>query len=102
MSNEAGQHYAVAHAAHYVSKDLQRALELYKAIMAAHPDTPEASYAQFQLQNIVSGVVPKPALLAAQLALARTYFEVPLPVDAPPASAPAALRSFSDEDSGDD
>ena len=39
---EAGQHYAAAYAAHYTTKDLHEAIELYKGVMAAYPNTQEA------------------------------------------------------------
>ena len=34
---EASRQYAAAHAAHYETKDLREALELYRGILAAHP-----------------------------------------------------------------
>jgi len=65
--------YAEAHAAHYMTKDLHEALELYKGVMAAHPNTKEAVYSRTQIQNIVKSVVPKQRLLDAQVELALTY-----------------------------
>jgi hypothetical protein len=70
---EAGKQYAEAYAAHYTTKDLHEALELYKAIMAEHPNTKEAEYSRTQIQNIVQSVVPKQRLLDAQVELALTY-----------------------------
>jgi hypothetical protein len=69
---EAGKQYAEAHAAHYTTKDLLEALELYKGVMAAHPNTKEAEYSQTQIENIVKSVVPKQRLLDAQVELALT------------------------------
>ncbi|MFC1610041.1 hypothetical protein ACFL6C_03730 [Myxococcota bacterium] len=67
---KAGEQYAAAHAAHYTTKNLHEALELYTDVVARHPDAPEAGYAHSQIQNIVNSVVPKQDLLDAQLALA--------------------------------
>jgi hypothetical protein len=69
---EAGKQYAEAYAAHYTTKDLHEALELYKGIMAEHPNTKEAEYSRTQIQNIVQSVVPKERLLDAQVELALT------------------------------
>jgi hypothetical protein len=69
----AGRQYAAAHAAHYATKDLHEALELYMGVMAAHPNTQEAEYSRTQMHNIVNSVVPREDLLAAnvELTLAR-------------------------------
>ena len=72
-STKAEQDYAAAHTAHYKTKDLTVALELYQGVMAAHPDTPEAGYSQSQIQNIAKSVVPKQELLDAEVAMARTH-----------------------------
>jgi len=72
---EAGQQYAAAYAAHYKTKDLHEALELYKGVMAAHPNTREAEYSRSQIQNIVNAVVPKQELFDAQVDLALAHFE---------------------------
>ena len=69
---EAGKQYAEAYASHYTTKDLHEALELYKAIMAEHPNTKEAEYSRTQIQNIVQSVVPKQRLLDTQVELAFT------------------------------
>ena len=71
---EASQQYAAAHAAHYGTKDLREALELYKGIVAAHPDTQEAGYSRSQIQNIVKAVVPSQELFDAQVDLALAHF----------------------------
>ena len=72
---EARQQYEAAHAAHYTTKDLREALELYKRIMAAHPSTQEAGYSRLQIQNIVNAVVPEQELLDSQVNLALTRIE---------------------------
>ena len=55
---EAGQAYAVAYNAHYTLHDLPLALQLYRKLLASHPDAPEADYSRMQVQNIVNAVVP--------------------------------------------
>lgn len=70
--SEAGEKYASAHTAHYTSNNLLEAIELYGAIMAAHPDTPEAEYSRAQINNIVAKVIPKQELLDTQIQLALT------------------------------
>jgi len=75
LFTEAGQQYAVAYAAHYTTKDLPEALELYKGVMAAHPNTREAEYSRSQIQNIVNAVVPKQEIFDAQVDLALAHFE---------------------------
>ena len=67
---EAGKHYARAYAAHYTAQDLHRAIDLYKGVMTAYPNTKEAEYSQTQIQNIVQRVVPEQRLLDAQVELA--------------------------------
>jgi hypothetical protein len=73
--NEAGRLYATAYAAHYAAKDLRGAFELYRSLMATHPDTPEAGYSQSQILNIANAVVPKQKILDAQVELALAYLE---------------------------
>jgi hypothetical protein len=82
---EVGRQYEAAHAAHYKTKDLHEALELYKEVIAAHPDTREAGYSRSQLINIVNSVVPRQELLDAQVALALTHLENGEPSDDDPA-----------------
>ena len=69
----AGQQYAAAYAAHYETKDLGEALELYRGVMEAHPDTPQAEYARSQVQNIVKAVVPKRELFDTHMKLALSH-----------------------------
>ena len=71
---EAGRQYADAYAAHYTGRDLPVALQLYRKVMASHPDAREASYSRTQVQNIVDTVVPKQELMDAQIELAVAHF----------------------------
>jgi hypothetical protein len=71
---EASRQYAAAYAAHYETKDLREALELYRGILAAHPDTQEAGYSRSQIQNIVKKVVPENELFEAQVGMAMAHF----------------------------
>ena len=80
MSNEneltdAVREYAAAYAAHYTEHDLPLALQLYKKLLAPHPNTQKADYSRMQVQNIVSAVVPKQELLDAQMELVFAHFE---------------------------
>jgi hypothetical protein len=88
----AGRQYAAAHAAHYATKDLYEALQLYKGVMAAYPNTREARYSQTQIYNIVKSVVPEQELLAAQLdvTLARLEHEEPSDLEPAPLTLPAS------------
>lgn len=70
---EAGQQTATAHEAHYTTKDLNEALGLYRAVMVAHSETREAGYSRWQIQNIMSAVVPQQALSDAQVELALVH-----------------------------
>ena len=72
---EANRQYAAAYAAHYTGHDLPLALQLYQALMSAYPNAQEAAYDQMQIQNIVNAVVPRQALLDAQIELVRIHFE---------------------------
>ena len=72
---EVGQQYATAHDAHYTTKDLHEAVELYRGVMVAHPDTREAAYSRAQIQNIAQSVVPKQELLEAQIELTLARLE---------------------------
>jgi len=70
---DAAEQYTAAHTAHYATKDLPKALELYRGVMAAHPNTQEAGYAHAQIQNIVNSVVPDQELLDLQADLALSH-----------------------------
>ena len=103
VTEEVGQQYVAAHAAHYGSKDLREALTLYKALLAAHPDTREAGYSRSQIQNIVKVVVSDQTLSDAHVDLATAHLEHgdrpdvwPVPVASPAqrrAPAPSSSRS---------
>ena len=71
---EASRQYAAAHAAHYETKDLREALELYKGILATHPDSQEAQYSRSQIQNIIKEAVPERELFEAQVGMAMAHF----------------------------
>jgi len=73
QKTKVGLLYATAHAAHYRAKDLPEALQLYRDVIRAYPDTLESGYARSQIQNIVSDVVPKQALFDAQVELALVH-----------------------------
>ena len=73
-STKAEQDYAAAHTAHYKTKDLTVALELYQGVMAVHTRTPlRPGIRESQIQNIAKSVVPKQELLDAEVAMARTH-----------------------------
>jgi hypothetical protein len=71
---EASQQYAAAYTAHYETKNLREALELYKGILATHPDTQEAGYSRSQILNIVKEVAPERELFEAQMGVAMAHF----------------------------
>ncbi len=73
----ADKQYAEAYAAHYTTKDLHKAIDLYKGITATHPNTKEADYSRTQIQNIVQSVVPKQMLLDAQVEMVLTCLRTP-------------------------
>lgn len=79
--SESGRFYMVAHEMHYTTKDLSEALELYKSVMEAYPETEEAKYCRSQIENIVNTVVPKQELFDAKLELARMHTEHKGPTD---------------------
>jgi hypothetical protein len=71
---EASRQYAAAHAAHYETKHLREALERYRGILAAHPDTQEAGYSRSQIHNIIKEVVPERELFEAEVGMAMAHF----------------------------
>jgi hypothetical protein len=72
--NAANREYAIAYAAHYTTRNLPAAIQLYKNLVAFHPDSVEAAYSRKQIQNIVNAVVSKEELLDAQVSLALLQF----------------------------
>lgn len=73
---EAGGQYAEAYSAHYRSKNLRKAIEIYNKIVTVYPDTPEAGFAASQINNIVASVVPTKKLLEVQFDLAIHHFDL--------------------------
>ena len=71
----ANQLYVQAHVAQYKDKDLPVALGLYQRIIAAHPEAKEAGYSRSQISSIASNVVPKQAMLDAQVELALAHLD---------------------------
>jgi hypothetical protein len=88
---EVGRQYAAAYAAHFTAKNLHRALELYRGVMAAHPNTQEAEYSRTQIHNIAVSVLLRQEFLDAQVELSLAHLEHQGSPDAEPASvAPSA------------
>ncbi len=77
----ADQDYTKAHDMHYKTKNLPKALNLYRGIIADYPKTDEAGYSLSQVQNIVNAVVPKQEVMDALVALTLTHFEQDVPPD---------------------
>ncbi len=72
---EANRQYNIAYSMHYKDKNLNSALEMYRTITVLHPNAPEAEYCRMQINNIVNSVVPKQAILDAQMDLAHNYLD---------------------------
>lgn len=108
MANQAklknvGRQYADAYAAHYTGKNLLEALELYKGIVNAHPDSKEAGYSRSQLMNIVHGVVPARELLDVQVELASGRLEREKANGAEPVrTGPSGRETDDGDDPADD
>lgn len=96
-STAAAREYAVAHEAHYGTRDLARALALYREVFTAYPDSAEAGYSQAQIQNITKGVVPQSELVAAQADLALAHIEAKSsePASEPAEPVPPATRGIA-------
>jgi len=75
VEKDAVELYAAANEAHYRTKRLEEALELYRGVVTSHPDTQEADHSLTQIQSIVRSVVPAPALLEALISLVRVHLE---------------------------
>ena len=78
---EAGQQYATAYDAHYTSKNMQKAFNLYGRVISEYPNAPEASYSRSQIQNIVNAAVPKQKTADTLAKLALAHFEQAEPQD---------------------
>jgi len=76
------EQYAAAYLEHYTTKDLNKALGLYRGVMAAYPDSEEAGYSRTQVLNIVNSVIPKRDIFDAQVDLLLTHFKSDSPADA--------------------
>lgn len=68
-TSEAARRYSEAHHSQYAKRDLTGAVRAYERLVSHHPDTLEAGYARFQIQNLVQQVVPAGVLLEAQVSL---------------------------------
>ncbi len=79
LMTDAGTHYYVAYEVHYSTKDLSGALQLYRDLVTAHPDTAEAGYAHAQIRNIAHAVVPPQELMDLHAELALTHLGHPGP-----------------------
>lgn len=70
----AAERYASAHLTHYTAKDPRAAIQLYAAMIEAHPDSAEAGYAETQVFNIAKSLTSKQDMLAAYVGLVDAYF----------------------------
>jgi hypothetical protein len=80
-ATEANRQYAAAYAAQYTQGDLHLAFQLYTAIMASHPGSPEEGFSQMQIHNIAVATIPKRTLLNAEWELLRAHFEQTEPTE---------------------
>ena len=72
---EAGRLYSAVYTMQYTTKDLCKALELYKTVVVKHPNTKEARYAKSQIQTIVNASLPTEECLTVQMDLAAARFD---------------------------
>ncbi len=75
-SPEAGRRYREAYKAHYGTKELREALDLYKAVITAYPESVEAQYSRSQIHNIVKAVVPRKKIYEAEETLALAHLHL--------------------------
>ena len=75
VPTEAGRQYATAYAAHYSTRDLPLAFQLYRQLIETHPNAKEAGYAEMQIRNMVNATVPKKDLLDFQIERLLHHFE---------------------------
>lgn len=87
----AGKDYTKAHDMHYKTKDLPKAFNLYRSIIADYPETKEAGYSLSQFENIVNAVVPKQEVMDAFVALTLAHFEQDVPPDVKSSASDASL-----------
>lgn len=76
------EQYAAAYLEHYTTKDLNKALGLYRSIMTTYPDSKEAGYSRTQVLNIVNSVMPKVDIFNAQVDLLLTHLKSGSPAEA--------------------
>ena len=77
---DASRDYALAYAAHYSEKNLEKALTLYLGVLSSNDGrSPEAAYSRAQIANIVRAVIPPDELLEAEVALALAALREPRP-----------------------
>ena len=74
-STKAVQQYAEAYDAHYVLKDLRKALDLYKCIIAESPNAKESDYSRSQIGNIANAVVPRDVYLDAVIEVTHAHLK---------------------------
>ena len=72
---DAAQYYATAYDAHYTTKEMQKAFNLYERVIAEFPTTQEAEYSRAQIENIVNAVVPKQNIADTLAKLALAHFK---------------------------
>ncbi len=77
-----GEDYTKAYDMHYKKKDLPKAFNLYRGIIADYPNTDEARYSLSQVQNIVNAVVPKQEVMDALVAMTLAHFKQDVRMDA--------------------
>lgn len=72
---EATRQYTEAYSAHYTTRNLPLAMQLYQQVITSHPSDRVAEYSRDQIQNIVKAVIPKQNILDAQIDLALSHFQ---------------------------
>ena len=81
-----GEDYSKAYDMHYKTKDLPKAFNLYRGVIADYPNTDEAGYSLSQVHNIVNTVVPKQEVMDALVAMTLAHFKQDVPPDVKSAS----------------
>ena len=72
---KSAQSYAVAYKEHYSNNNLKEAFNLYRDVIAAHPESQEAMYSKKQIENIVAAIVPTQEIFDAQVNMALARFK---------------------------
>jgi hypothetical protein len=73
--SDVGLQYAAAYQAHYSTRDLPVALQLYRLVLQSYPDSDEAAYSRVQIGNMLNAVIPKQELLDACIELISARFD---------------------------